>query len=85
MNIYNRKGAIKIARELMLKYVNEQYEEGNPLFRDFVPVDIKYDFIMDTMIYSGYSPHFKQIPEHEVPPEYEIRVTDGIKVEYVSK
>lgn len=70
MDLRNRKGIIEISRKLLDEYL-EKFDEANPLFKDFVPAKIDYDYLTDTMKIYGYSKQFRSIFDGEVIPTYE--------------
>ena len=74
MNIKSNKGIVKISRQLLDDYI-EKFDDENPLFRDFVPAKIDYDYLTDTMSIYGYSKHFRPIFEGEIIPAYEALVS----------
>lgn len=65
-NISSRKGNIVINRELLQQYVT-RYDFNNPIFKEFVPVDVKYDYMSDTIRIVGYSPHFRPLYDETIP------------------
>lgn len=77
-----RKGNIVINREMLWDYVSN-YDNGNPIFKDFVPVDVKYDFMSNVLKISGYSPFFRPLFEGEEMPDYEVTVSRRVKQENV--
>lgn len=77
-DISQRKGVIIVMRDMLLQYTHE-YDSDNPLFRDFVPVAVKYDFIRDELHISGFSPTFRVVSENETMPKYEAIVTNVTK------
>lgn len=74
MNIQSNKGIIKISRKLLDEYV-EKFDEANPLFADFVPVKVDYDFLTDALSICGYSKQFRPLFEGEAIPVYEARIS----------
>lgn len=82
MDISHNIGTLIISRE-MLKHYTRQYDMKNPLFRDFVPVDVKYDFTTDEMQITGYSPKFEPISDGEIAPKYEANVTQTTTQQHI--
>lgn len=83
-NISHNKGNIVIHRELLNDYI-KSFDDENPLFRDFVPVKIDYDFLSDKLKICGYSKHFRAIFEGEVIPDYEVIISRSVKTENIVK
>lgn len=81
-DISRRKGTIVINRELLLQYARE-YDDTNPIFKDFVPVDVKYEFMSNEVSIIGYSPRFRVVTDGEIIPKYEVRIHRNIRVENV--
>lgn len=81
-NISFRRGNVVVSREMLWDYVSN-YDNENPIFKDFVPVDVKYDFMTNTLKISGYSPFFRPLFEGEEMPDYEVTITRRVKQENV--
>lgn len=64
----NRVGTIRIRRACFV--TNDDMETMMKMFAEFVPLRFEYDFMEQTMIYSGYSKQFDIVPEGVVYPEY---------------
>jgi len=74
MDLRSHKGIVEISRKLLDEYL-EKFDEVNPLFKDFVPAKIDYDYLTDTMKIYGYCKQFRPIFDGEVIPTYEAYVT----------
>lgn len=74
MDLRKHKGIIEVSRKILDEYL-EKFDEVNPLFKDFVPAKIDYDYLTDTMKIYGYCKQFRPIFDGEVIPTYEAYVT----------
>jgi hypothetical protein len=88
-NLSNRKGKLIISRHFILEADENVLRE---IFTNFFPIDIdRYHLInyWDSILYYGVSPHFDEIEEACVAPEYEIVLksdkTDKVKFESFKK
>lgn len=74
MNISDRKGVVEVSRKLLDEYT-VSFDEQNPLFKDFVPMKIDYDYLTDTLKFYGCSKHFRVLFPGEMLPTYQVNVT----------
>jgi hypothetical protein len=73
----NRRGMIKFSRELLTENPTEDILKV--IFSNFYPVAIENDHSFNMygkLKMFGYSPHFREVTEGEVPPEYEIIIIE---------
>lgn len=82
MDIRSHRGIVEISRKMLDQYI-EQFDEENPLFKDFVPAKIDYDYLTDIMSIYGYCKQFRPIFEGETIPTYQAFVST--KTAVVSK
>lgn len=75
MNLKNRKGSVKIRKELFEDALNGANKLLEHLFKDFFPTGIGYIHFEDSFVYYGYSSQFEEKKEGEKIPEYEGIVT----------
>lgn len=79
MNLKANRGIVVISRDILEDYISH-FDEENPLFRDFIPAKIDYDYMTDTMKIHGYSKHFRVVYEGETTPIYDVTVSSNTKV-----
>lgn len=76
-DLYDRRGKIAIAHHSIVKGFREQTLKA--IFSNFFPVAIENNHDLNmygTLVFYGYSPHFRNVAEGEKPPEYQIRLKD---------
>jgi|GEM_PF-5760865 len=78
MNIKNRKGQIRISKEL-IRDIDSNAELFLELFSHFVPIHIESNELLDTDCYYGYSQLFDEVELKQLSliydiPEYEVIV-----------
>lgn len=75
MNMKNKKGIIKIRKQLF----DDELQNGGlvlkEIFSVFFPTNIEYSHFEDCFIYYGYSPEFIKVEEGSVYPTYDVIVT----------
>lgn len=67
----HRRGKVVLSRQLI--YDNPQEEILKPLFENFFPAATEPHHaagMYQAIIFFGYSPHFREIKEGEIMPEY---------------
>lgn len=70
--LFNRKGKLIVSRQLILEAKESTLRE---IFTNFFPIDAdrhhQYQY-WDSIAYYGVSPHFEEVEEACVAPEYDI-------------